>query len=377
MGSPLRVLSLCSGIGGIDLAAEWAGFQIVGQIENNPFCQLILRQQFSGIPLLSDLKEVATYEKDELEEVFGRVDFLVGGIPCQPFSSAGKRRGTTDDRHLWPYAFTLIEKLQPAWILIENVRNFATMALDLVLSDLESLHYETQAFLFPACATGAPHIRERCFILAYHPGFRRGTWRPESTGQQGQSNVNGHGAQYVENAASSGLEKQQSSAGLHNEFDASGVGLANAYGNRQRIGPLQYERRGESTTAPNPGHDGKEGFMANPDRQSLAVGQCFTGNSGPQFQTSERVYDSSAGGGFATQPRMGGSTDGISDRLDAARWPAGPGPQEEWEPPRTVKGRQKWRRQRLEALGNAVNPYQVWPFMALIKHAEEEMENAA
>lgn len=295
----MRVLSLCSGIGGIDLACEWAGFQIVGQIENNPFCQMILRQHWPGIPLLSDLKEVATYEKEKLEAIFGRVDILVGGIPCQPFSSAGKRRGIEDDRHLWPYAAALVKKLQPAWVVIENVRNFANMALDLVLSDLESLQYEAGAFVFPACATGAPHIRERCFILAYHSGLRRGAWRAESAGQQGQSNL-----------------------------DSDGSVMANAQHGRCAWGSQLSDQSGADTHA--------SSATARPEPQS----------------------------------RLGRVLARISAKLDSAKWPAGPGEQYEWEPPRTIKGKQKWRRQRLEALGNAVNPYQVYPFFELIRESE-------
>lgn len=165
---PLRMLSLCSGIGGADVAAESTGcIQVVGQVEIDPFCQQVLAKHWPQVKRLTDIKEVSGDE-------FGAIDIVAGGIPCQPFSKAGKRRGVTDDRHLWPYAFAIIQKTQPSWVIIENVRNFVSMALDLVLADLESENYEATTFVLPASAIGAPHERERCFVVA-HTGLQRWT----------------------------------------------------------------------------------------------------------------------------------------------------------------------------------------------------------
>ncbi len=127
----LRMLSLCSGIGGVDLAAEWTGeIEIVGQVEINTFCQSVLSKHWPSVLRLSDIKDVRGDE-------FGAIDIVAGGIPCQPFSSAGKRRGVEDDRHLWPYAFAIVQQARPRWVLIENVRNFVPLALDLLLADVE------------------------------------------------------------------------------------------------------------------------------------------------------------------------------------------------------------------------------------------------
>ena len=157
----LRMLSLCSGIGAIDLAAELTGtIEVVGQVEIDTFCQKVLAKHWPHVPRKSDIMEVVGDE-------FGTIDVVAGGIPCQPFSRAGKRKGTADDRHLWPYAFAIIKVAKPTWVLIENVAGFIELALDLITTDLEGEGYETQAFVLPALAVGAPHQRMRCFILAY------------------------------------------------------------------------------------------------------------------------------------------------------------------------------------------------------------------
>lgn len=156
----MRVLSLCSGIGGIDLAAEAAGMQIVGQVEIDPFCQAVLAKHWPNVPRCSNLYDVTGDE-------FGPIDLLIGGIPCQPFSQTGHQRGTADDRHLWPQMFRLVQACQPAWVIVENVAGFINLALDDVCADLESADYDTQALVLPACAIGAPHKRERTFLLAH------------------------------------------------------------------------------------------------------------------------------------------------------------------------------------------------------------------
>lgn len=114
------------------------------------------------------------------------VDVVSGGFPCQPFSVAGKRRGKEDDRFLWPEMLRIIKELRPAWVVGENVAGIISMAIDQVLSDLESIGYTCQAFVIPACAVDAPHRRDRCAIVAYGAVERkRGLpvqpWRPQQT----------------------------------------------------------------------------------------------------------------------------------------------------------------------------------------------------
>lgn len=152
-------LSLFSGIGGIDLAAHWAGFETVAFVERDPFCQKVLAKNFPGVPIHDD---VETFSGTS----FRGTTLVSGGFPCQPFSHAGKRRGKKDDRHLWPHMLRVIAEARPAFVLGENVAGFVGMALDDCLADLEAQGYEALAFVLPACAIGANHRRDRCFIVA-------------------------------------------------------------------------------------------------------------------------------------------------------------------------------------------------------------------
>ena len=162
----LTHLSLFSGIGGLDLAAEWAGFRTVGQCEWADYPRAVLEKHWPGMPRWRDIR---TLTGDDFFAKTGlrTVTVLSGGFPCQPFSTAGKRRGKEDDRYLWPEMLRVISEIRPAWVVGENVAGIVSMALDTVLSDLESIGYSCQALVIPACAVDAPHRRDRTAILAY------------------------------------------------------------------------------------------------------------------------------------------------------------------------------------------------------------------
>lgn len=162
--------SLFSGIGGFDLAAHWMGWENLFQCEKDPFCQTVLRHHFPKCILHGDIKEL------QADEYHGRVDVLTGGFPCQPYSTAGKRKGRDDDRHLWPEMLRVIRECQPRWVLGENVLGLRSwdggMVFEEVCADLEARGYSVQPFVIPACGVkNAPHKRDRIWFVAYshHP----------------------------------------------------------------------------------------------------------------------------------------------------------------------------------------------------------------
>lgn len=162
----LTHLSLFSGIGGLDLAAETAGFRTVGQCEWADYPTKVLEKHWPDVPRWRDIRTLTResfYERTGLRTV----ELISGGFPCQPFSTAGKRRGKDDDRYLWPEMLRVIKELRPTWVVGENVAGIVNMALDQALSDLEGQGYQTRTFLVPACGVDAPHRRDRCAIVAY------------------------------------------------------------------------------------------------------------------------------------------------------------------------------------------------------------------
>ena len=166
MSREMTHLSLFSGIGGLDLAAEWAGFRTVGQCEWAEYPRAVLERHWPGIPRWRDVR---TLTKESFYEQTGlhTVDVISGGFPCQPFSVAGKQRGKDDDRYLWPEFIRIVHELRPPWVIGENVPGIINLALDQVLADLEEEGYEVQCFLIPACGVDAPHKRYRVIIVAH------------------------------------------------------------------------------------------------------------------------------------------------------------------------------------------------------------------
>lgn len=157
----LNHLDLFSGIGGFALAAQRAGLQTIGFAETNPHASLILAKHWPEVHNYGDVRNIKN--GTIREPVF----VLTGGFPCQPFSLAGQRRGSEDDRHLWPEMFRIITIIRPAWVLGENVPGLIDLGLDGVLSDLDTIGYTSQPFVVPACAVGARHRRNRLWIVAH------------------------------------------------------------------------------------------------------------------------------------------------------------------------------------------------------------------
>ena len=158
----LRVLDLFSGIGGFSLGLErTGGFETAAFCEFSDFPRQVLAKHWPDVPCFPDVR---TLKGTDIE---GPVDVICGGYPCQPFSTAGQRRGQEDDRHLWPEFSRLVDELRPAWVIGENVAGHISLGLDDVLSDLEGQGYAARAFVIPACAVSAPHRRDRIWIVAH------------------------------------------------------------------------------------------------------------------------------------------------------------------------------------------------------------------
>ena len=180
--------SLFSGIGGAEIAAEWVGWENAFHVEINPFGRKVLEYWYPNSTSYEDIT------KTDFSEWRGRVDVLTAGFPCQPFSVAGQRKGADDDRYLWPQVVRAVHEIRPAWVVGENVAGILTMVqpgeevevgsgsalfdenhlyrteqqyvIETVCQDLEREGYSVQPFVIPACAVGAPHRRDRVWVVA-------------------------------------------------------------------------------------------------------------------------------------------------------------------------------------------------------------------
>ena len=176
MNKELTALDLFSGIGGFSLGLERAGLRTIAFCEIEPFCRDVLGKHWPHVPVAQDIRQL-TYENGTLYDAgraiyTGRIDLVCGGFPCQPFSVAGRKKGTEDDRDLWPEMFRIIQQTQPTWVVGENVANFTNLAFTRSKTDLECEGYTVQPFVIPACAVGAPHRRDRVWIIAHSDGKR-------------------------------------------------------------------------------------------------------------------------------------------------------------------------------------------------------------
>jgi DNA (cytosine-5)-methyltransferase 1 len=165
----LKVLDLFSGLGGFSLGLERTGyFKTIAFCEIDKYCSLILDKHWKGIKIYNDVRKInkEQFDTDGIEYP----DIITGGFPCQPFSVAGKQKGTGDDRHLWPEMFRIIKTFKPKFVIGENVKGLINIqdgvVFETVCTDLESEGYEVQAFNIPAAGVGAPHRRERIWIIA-------------------------------------------------------------------------------------------------------------------------------------------------------------------------------------------------------------------
>ena len=181
------MIDLFAGIGGFSLAGHWAGWTTVAFVEKEPYCQKVLSKNFSGVPIFGDIRN---YKPEQ-----NAADIICGGFPCQPFSSAGKRKGKEDDRFLWPEMLRVIREVKPTFVVGENVAGILSMDNGAVFEEiclsLEDEGYAVQSFIVPAQAVGAPHRRDRVWIVGYseHNGRNAAAFKGSTSEAEGESRV--------------------------------------------------------------------------------------------------------------------------------------------------------------------------------------------
>lgn len=166
----MRELSLFTGAGGGLLGTHLLGWRPIGYVEYNDYCQRIIRQRIDDgiLPVAPIFGDIRAFISDGYATSYtGLVDVITAGFPCQPFSIAGKRLGADDDRNMWPQTMECIRLVRPEYALLENVPDLITSGyFSTILGDLAAAGYDAQWDVFSACAFGAPHTRERLFIVA-------------------------------------------------------------------------------------------------------------------------------------------------------------------------------------------------------------------
>lgn len=312
MGKP-TVISLFAGIGGLDLAAHWAGFETVRFVEKEPFCQKILAKHWPNVPI----------DDDVFTSHPPHADAVIGGFPCQPFSVAGNRQGADDERYLLPEMLRIVREVQPYAVLFENVPGFPSLSngaeFKYLLGALAEMGFDAEWGHIRASDTGAPHTRERWFLVAYTSGIGRNQRVNHRQERHLLHDLNGNAAQ--------GQSKRQ--------------------GWQRGLGTTS-EVMGNTASTGLEGGNGSQSALPKHTRPIESVGTAY--------KKEGRIFE----------PQLGRTADGLPGRLDFVGFPARPGePQHAYEPPRTAASTPTTNA-RIKALGNAVVPAVAYPIFAAL-----------
>ena len=327
--------SLFSGIGGFDLASEWMGWKNVFHCEYDPFCQKVLKHHFPNSKLYKDVR------KFDATNYLGRVDILTGGFPCQPFSSAGKRKGTEDERHLWPEMLRVIREVSPKYVVGENVRGLLSWSGGLVFSeicsDLEAEGYEVTPYLLPACGKNAPHRRDRIWFIANSTKCNDGRNTRSVSSKEEEERICERN-EIPKSIESSKVRNAPDTELLRLEHGTNPEEVGGGQGEMEKEGgefTQPTEADGESRTTPDT--YGTRSRQDNGERESKFF------NEIGQVRNWEN---------FPTQPPLCGRNDGVSKELDGITFP-------------------KWRKESIKAYGNAIVPQVAFEIFKAIKKMED------
>ena len=309
-----KILDLFSGLGGFSLGLENTGyFETVAFCDNNQYSKLILDKHWKGVKIYDDVREInkEKFREDGIEFP----DIITGGFPCQPFSVAGKQKGTSDDRHLWPEMFRIIKAFKPRYVIGENVRGIVNIqdgvVFETVCTDLESEGYEVQPFIIPAAGVGAPHRRERVWIIAN---------REESMVDSDNIRFQQHSTTKEESSwrGTSATFESTSNVGntQHNGLPASEIGRRNEEINggteKRQNWSFEFEgtsRSEDNATMENSNNNGLEGRLSE-TRNEIITGKESSVNGSEDTDNSSRRSD---GRGDQSQPRINGAVQGLRD----------------------------------------------------------------